>query len=107
MSFVPTLDVDEIIHDKGDTFSPWLTSDSTVGIFSLMNIKGDSSTLQENIRTLCTKFKDIFSNEPAGEPITVPAKIESFNLVVEIEKWRTVHIKLDSRRLFMIDTSSN
>ena len=79
---VPTPDDDEIVHEKGDTFAPWLTSDSTVDVLSLINIKGDSN-LRENIRTLCTEFKDIFSNELPAEP----AKIKPFNLVVETEKW--------------------
>ena len=77
---VPTPYDDEIVHEKGDTFAPWLTSDSTVDVLSLINMKGDSN-LQENIRTLCTEFKDIFSNELPAEP----AKIEPFNLVVETE----------------------
>ena len=47
---VPTLDDDEIVHEIGDTFAPWLTPDSTVDVLSLINIKGDSN-LQENIRT--------------------------------------------------------
>ena len=47
----PIPDDDEIVHEKGDTFAPWLTSDSTVDVWSLINIKGDSN-LQENIRTL-------------------------------------------------------
>ena len=80
---VSTPDDDEIVHEKGDTFAPCLTSDSTVDVLSLINIKGDSN-LQENIRTLCTEFMDIFSNELPAEP----AKIEPFNLVVETEKWR-------------------
>ena len=37
------------------------------------------TNLQENIRTLCTEFKDTFSNELPAEP----AKIEPFNLVVD------------------------
>ena len=60
-----------------------MTSDSTVDVLSLIDIKGDNN-LQENIRTLCTEFKDIFSNELPAEP----AKIESLNLVMETEKWR-------------------
>ena len=68
---VPTPDDDEIVHEKGDTFAPWLTSDSTVDVLSLINIKSDNN-LQENIRTLCTEFKDTFSNELPAEP----AKIE-------------------------------
>ena len=74
---VPTPDDDETVHEKGETFAPWLTSDSTVDVLSLINVKGDSN-LQENIRTLCTELKDIFSNELPAEP----AKIEPFNLVV-------------------------
>ena len=34
-----------IVHEKGDTFAPWLTSDSTVDVLSLINIKGDSNLL--------------------------------------------------------------
>ena len=78
---LPTSDDDDIVHEKSDTFAPWLTSDSSVDVLFLVNIKGDSN-LQENIRTLCTEFKDIFSNELPAEP----AKIEPFNLVVETEK---------------------
>ena len=55
---VPTPDDDEIVHEKGDTFAPWFYC-STVDVLSLINIKGDNN-LQENIRTLCTEFKDIF-----------------------------------------------
>ena len=58
-----------------------LNHNSTVDVLSLINIKGDSN-LQENIRTLCTELKDIFSNELPAEP----AKIEPSNLVVETEK---------------------
>ena len=75
---VPTPDDDEIVHEKSDTFAPWLTSDSTVDVLSLINIKGDNNP-QENIRTLCTEFKDIFSKELPVEP----AKMEPFNLVLE------------------------
>ena len=57
------------IHEKGDTFALWLTSDSTV-VLSLINIKADSN-LQENIRTLCTEFKVIFSNELPAEPAKI------------------------------------
>ena len=52
---VPTPDYDEIVHQKGDTLAPWLTSDSTVDVLSLINIKGDSNLL-ENIRTLRKEF---------------------------------------------------
>ena len=54
--------------------------------------KSDNN-LQENIRTLCTEFKDIFSNELPAEP----AKIEPFNLVVETEKWRVPSNRLPPR----------
>ena len=69
-----------------------MTSDSTVDALSLTNIKGDSN-LQENIRTLCTEFKDIFSNELPAEP----AKIAPFNLVLETEKWRVPSNRLSPR----------
>ena len=52
---VPTPDDDEIVHEKGATFALWLTSDSTVDVLSVINIKGDSN-LQGNIRTLCTEW---------------------------------------------------
>ena len=67
---VPIPDDDEIVHEKGDTFAPWLTSDSTVDVMSLINIKGGNN-LQGNIRTLCTEFKDIFSNELPAEPAKI------------------------------------
>ena len=35
----PTPTDDEIVHEKGDTFAPWLTSGSTVDVLSLINIK--------------------------------------------------------------------
>ena len=89
---VPTPDDDETVHEKGETFAPWLTSDSTVDVLSLINIRGDSN-LQENIRTLCTELKDIFSNELPAES----AKIEPFNLVVETEKWRVPYNRLPPR----------
>ena len=89
---VPTPDDDEIVYEKYDTFAPWLTSDSTVDVLSLININGDSN-LQENIRTLCTEFKDIFSNELPAEP----AEIEPFNLVVETERWRVPSKRLPPR----------
>ena len=54
---VPTPDDDEIVHEKGDTFAPWLTSDSTV-----------DEDLQSRLRTLCTKFYDIFSNDLPKDP---------------------------------------
>ena len=38
-----TPDYGEIIHENGGTFAPWLTSDSTVDVLSLLNIKGDSN----------------------------------------------------------------
>ena len=71
---------------------PWLTSDSTVDVLTLISIKGDSN-LQENIRTLWTEFKEIFSNELPAEP----AKIEPFNLVVETEKQRVPSNRLPPR----------
>ena len=48
---------------------------------------------QENIRTLRTEFKDIFSKELPAEP----AKVEPFNLVVETEKCRVLSNRLPPR----------
>ena len=89
---VPTPDDDEIVYEKGDTFAPWLTSDSTLDVLSLINIKGDSN-LQENVRLFSTEFKDICSHELPAEP----AKIEPFNLVVETEKSRVPSKRLSPR----------
>ena len=71
-------DDDKINHDKNDTFKPWLPTPSTTDVLSLIHISGDKD-LQQRLRTLCTEFKDIFSNElPAAT-----AKIPEFHLVVK------------------------
>ena len=63
--FLP--DDDEIDHDKNDTFKPWLPTPSTTDVLSLIHISGDID-LQQRLRTLCTEFKNIFSNELPAAP---------------------------------------
>ena len=75
-------DDDEIDHDKTDTFKPWLRQPDNSDVLSQIKISGDKD-LQQKIRKVCLKYRDIFSNElPAA-----PAKIPAFNLVVDKEKW--------------------
>ena len=82
---IPIPDEDEIDHDKHDVFSPWIPKSNDTSPLSLINIdsKGDED-LQHKIRTLCTEFSDIFSNELPVEPANVPP----FNLIVDTEKWK-------------------
>ena len=79
----PIPDEDEIDHIKTDTFSHWLKEPSTVDVLSLINISGDEN-LQLKLRTLCTEFRDIFSNELPTKPASIPP----FDLIVDNEKWR-------------------
>ena len=50
-------DDDETDHDKTDTFKPWSTRYSETDIISLIHL------LQSRLRTLCTEFADILSND--------------------------------------------
>ena len=56
-------DDDEIDHDKTDTFKPWSTPSSDTDIPSLISISGCDEDLQSRLRTLCTEFADISSND--------------------------------------------
>ena len=51
-------------------------------ILSLIHLSGNED-LQSQLRTLCTEFADIFSNELPKEPADVPP----FNLIVDNRKW--------------------
>ena len=75
LSRAPLYDDDDIDHDKTDTFKPWSTQSSNTDILSLIHFSGDED-LQSRLRTLCTEFSDIFSDELSKEP----AKIPPFNL---------------------------
>ena len=52
-------------------------------VLTQIHISG-TEKLQLSIRTLCTEFKDIFSNELPAEP----AKVPPFELIVDTVKWR-------------------
>ena len=79
----PLYDDDDIDHDKTDTFKPWSSSSSNTDILSLIHFSGDED-LQSRLRTLCTEFSDIFSNELPKEPANIPP----FNLIVDNLKWK-------------------
>ena len=83
ISRAPIYDDDDIDHDKTDTFKPWSTRSSNTDIPSLIHFSGDED-LQSRLRTLCTEFADIFSNELPKEPANIPP----FNLIVDNLKWK-------------------
>ena len=76
-------DDDESDHDKNDTFKPWLPTPSTTDVLSLMHISGDKD-LQQRLRTLCTEFRDKFSNELPAAPVKIP----EFHLVFKEADWK-------------------
>ena len=80
---MPTPDEDEINQEKNDVFAPWLPHTNTPDVLTQIHISG-TEELQFNLRTLCTEFKDIFSNELPAEP----AKVPPFELIVDTVKWR-------------------
>ena len=83
LSRAPLYDDDEIDHDKTDTFKPWSTSYSDTDILSLIHLSGDED-LQSRLRTLCTEFADIFSNDLPKEAADTPP----FTLIVNDTKWK-------------------
>ena len=83
LSRAPLYDDAEIDHDKTDSFKPWSTTYSDTDILSLMHLLGDED-LQSRLRTFCTEFADIFSNELPMEPADIPP----FNLIVDDTKWK-------------------
>ena len=82
-SRAPLYDADDVDHDETDTFRPWSTSYSDTDILSLIHFSGDEDR-QYRLRTLCTEFADIFSNDLPKEP----ANISPFNLIVDDTKWK-------------------
>ena len=82
LSTAPLYDDDDVDHDKTDIFKSWSTPSSDTFILSLIHFSGDED-LQSRLRTLCTEFADIFSNELPKEPADVPP----FNLIVDNRKW--------------------
>ena len=82
LSRAPLCD-DDIDYDKTDTFKPWSTIYSDTDILSLIHLSRDED-LQSRLRTLCTEFSDIFSNELPKEPADIPP----FNLIVDDTKWK-------------------
>ena len=85
LSRAPLSDDDDIDHDKSDTFKPWSSPSSDTDILSLIHFSGDED-LQSRLRTLCTEFSDIFSNDLPKEGR--PANIPPFNLIVDNLKWK-------------------
>ena len=83
LSRAPLYDDDEIDQDKTDTFKPWSTTSSDTDILSLIHLSGDED-LQSRLRTLCTEFADIFSNDLPKDPADIPP----FNLIVDDTKWK-------------------
>ena len=82
LSTAPLYDDDDVDHDKTDIFKSWSTPSSDTFILSLIHFSGDED-LQSRLRTLCTEFADIFSDELPKEPADVPP----FNLIVDNRKW--------------------
>ena len=78
LSRAPLYDDDDI-----DPFKPWSTPSSNTDILSLIHFSGDED-LQSRLRTLCTEFPDIFSNDIPKEPANIPP----FNLIVDNLKWK-------------------
>ena len=77
---------------KTDTFKPWSTPSSNTDILSLIYLSGDED-LQFRLRTLCTEFSDIFSNDLPKEPANIPP----FNLIVDNLKWKVGNNRASSR----------
>ena len=84
LSRAPLYDNDEIDHDKTDTFKPWSTTSSDTDIHPLIHLSGDED-LQSRLRTLCTEFSDIFSNDLPKDPADIQPP---FNLIVDDTKWK-------------------
>ena len=70
LSRAPLYDDDDIDHDETDTFKQWSTPSSNTDILSLIHFSGDED-LQSRLRTLCTEFSDIFSNDLPKEPANI------------------------------------
>ena len=83
LSRAPLYDDDEIDHDKIDTFKPSSTTSFGTDILSLIHLSGDED-LQSRLRTLCTEFADIFSNELPKEAADIPP----FKLIIDETKWK-------------------
>ena len=83
LSRAPVYDDDDIDLYDTDTFKASSTPPSNTDILSLIHFSGDEDP-QSRLRTLCTVFADIFSNNLPKEP----AKIPPFNLIVDNLKWK-------------------
>ena len=84
------ISVDEIGNEKTDTFDPFLPDKTSRDVppkrpeefLSQITFEGDES-LQKDLRLLCFKYADIFSDEVDHKP----ADLEPFRLEVNGEKW--------------------
>ena len=80
----------DIDHDKTDTSKPWsTTSSSNTDILFLIHLYGDDD-LQFRLRTLCTEFSDIFSNELPKEPA---------DIIVDNPKWQVSSTQLAVKQI--------
>ena len=93
----PLYDDDDIDRDKTDTFKPLSTTSSDTDIISLIHLSGDED-LQSRLRTLCTEFADIFSNDLPKNP----ADILPFNLIVDDNKWKAGKYRAPPRSQFSV-----
>ena len=89
----PLLDDDDIDHDKTDVFKPWLPVASNTDVLTQIHFSG-STSLQKRLRTLCTEFRDIFSNELPAKPAAIP----EFDLVVDNKKWKVNRNRMPPRQ---------
>ena len=79
--------------DKTDAFKPWLPVASTTDVLTQIHFSG-STSLQKRLRTLCTEFRDIFSNELPAKPAAIP----EFDLVVDNKKWKVNRNRMPPRQ---------
>ena len=67
-------------------------SPSDTDILSLIHLSGDED-IQSRLRTLCTEFADVFSNELPKDPADIPP----FNLIVDDTKGKVGKNRAPSR----------
>ena len=90
LSDAALINTDEIDSDKKDMFAPYRdppkSNDDLPDEEFLAKIKIEGSEeLQARIKTLCIKYKGIFSDKLTSQP----AKIPPFELTVDKSKWET------------------
>ena len=81
------LDDDEIDYDKTDMFKPWLRQPDTSDVLSQIEISGDED-LQQKIRKVCLKYRDIFSNELPAAQAKIPNRLGNSRLMCKRKSGR-------------------